>query len=76
MSLIRCWSDYRGLLLRLLGQWREDAVELLCITDVESAAAFVDGHGASGFSEAILSVPEDCDDHGRVVDVEVLSIGF
>ena len=77
-SLERCHvvdSLLVGLLLRL-GQWPKDAVELLGITDVESAAAFVDGHGASGLAYPILSMPEDCDDHGRVVDVDELSIGF
>ena len=62
----------------LLGsrEWLEHAVELLGVADVESATALVDDHGASGLTYSILSMPEDCDDHGRVVDVDELSIGF
>ena len=62
----------------LLGsrEWLEHAVELLGGADVESAPALVDDHGASGLTYSILSMPEDCDDHGRVVDVDELSIGF
>lgn len=74
-SLERC-HVVDSLLVGLLLQRPEDAVELLGIADVESAPALVDGHGASCFTEAILSMPEDCDDHGRVVDVDELSIGF
>lgn len=74
-SLERC-HVVDSLLVGLLLEWPEDAVELFGIADVDSAPAFVDGHGASGFAYAILSVPEDCDDHGRVVDVDELSIGF
>jgi hypothetical protein len=70
--MLRLWvldsTLYPALVFLIIGF--EDAVELLGIANEKRPVSTVDGYSAAGLSDTVLSLADDFDDYGSVVNVD------
>ena len=64
----RCVAGFG--LLAVVGEFFEDAVELLGIANEKRPVSTVDGYSTAGLSETVFCLAYDFDDYGSVVNVD------